>query len=225
MSEAIEDLLRAKGLHLDLNARVMSKLLGRYELFKRILDLPGDIVEGGVYRGAALFLWANFLEIFGASSDRIVVGFDTFNGFSSDLSLHHDRLSSNELMSNNGEFRPRTREEVLAAARDLNLSHRIELIQGDVKETIPRYIEENPGFRVSLLNVDFDVYEPTKHALESLYPQIVPGGIVALDQYGHRRWGESQAADDFFRDKAVSYERLPWASGPDAFVVKRSSSL
>jgi hypothetical protein len=49
--------LTKKGLQLDLSAHALSKLLARYEIFKMVLNLPGDIVDCGVYRGASLFSW------------------------------------------------------------------------------------------------------------------------------------------------------------------------
>jgi hypothetical protein len=51
--------LTNKGLQLDLSAHALSKLFARYEIFKMVLNLPGDIVDCGVYRGASLFSWGN----------------------------------------------------------------------------------------------------------------------------------------------------------------------
>ena len=55
--------LTNKGLQLDLSAHALSKLFARYEIFKMVLNLPGDIVDCGVYRGASLFSWGNLIEI------------------------------------------------------------------------------------------------------------------------------------------------------------------
>src|SRR6202000_2196869 len=89
--------LTEKGLQLDLGPRALSKLLARYELYKMISDLPGDIVECGVYRGASLFQWANFIELFAPHSQKTVIGFDTFKGFSRILSYDPDRQSVSKL--------------------------------------------------------------------------------------------------------------------------------
>ena len=63
--------------------RDLPRVLAHYELFKKIVDLPGSIVELGVYRGSGFFTWANFLETF-CPGDRIrkVFGFDDFQGYS-----------------------------------------------------------------------------------------------------------------------------------------------
>ena len=76
--------------------------------------------------------------------------------------------------------------EYLVALHDQNrpLGHipKVELVEGDACKTIPKYIEENPFLLISLLYLDFDLYEPTKVALEQLYPRVVKGGIVAFDE-------------------------------------------
>jgi len=213
--------LMEKGLHLDMGGHALSKLLARYELFKIVRDFPGDIIECGVYRGASLFQWANFIEVFAPHSQKVVIGFDTFSGFSAQMSRVEDRQSVSQLTENSARFLPRTKEEIQSIAKSLGLAERVELVAGDATVTIPNFVRENLGLRISLLNLDFDVYEPTKAALESFYPLLVPGGVVILDQYGSRGWGESDAADEFFVGKGLRYQRLSWAAGPAAFVVKK----
>ena len=94
-------------------------------------------------------------------------------------------------------------------------------MKGDGTITIRDYVRSNPGFRIALLNLDFDVYEPTAAALEHLFPLIVPNGIVLCDEYAKRGWGESDAVDAFFRDKGVTYHSIPWALSPMAFVERK----
>ena len=65
--------LTNKGLQLDLSAHALSKLFARYEIFKMVLNLPGDIVDCGVYRGASLFSWGNLIEIFAPHSQKVVI--------------------------------------------------------------------------------------------------------------------------------------------------------
>ena len=62
----------------------------------------------------------------------------------------------------------------------------------------PNLLSRNRGLRFSLLNLDFDVYEPTATALKYFFPLLVPGGIIILDEYGNKGWGESDAVDAFF---------------------------
>ena len=60
--------------------------------------------------------------------------------------------------------------------------YEIELIKGDATQTIPEYVAKNPHLIISLLYLDFDIYEPTKTALEYLLPLVPKGGIVGLDE-------------------------------------------
>ena len=100
---------------------------------------------------------------------------------------------------------------------------RCHLVEGDVMKTIPRFAEENPGIRISLLHLDADLYAPTKVALECLYPLILKGGIVVLDEYGCRAWpGESEAADCFLSGlpERPVIKRFPTTCTPGGYFVK-----
>jgi hypothetical protein len=119
-------------------------------------------------------------------------------------------------------FRPRSMDQIMSVANTLNLSHRFRLISGDAVKTIPEFAQENRGLRFSLLNLDFDVYEPTATALKYFFPLLVPGGIIILDEYGNKGWGESDAVDAFFAGQAVRLERFGWSSGPGAYFVKQT---
>lgn len=209
-----------KGLQLDIGSHALSKLLARYELFKMIMDLPGDIVDCGVYRGASAFQWANFLELFTPRSQKVVFGFDSFEGFSETQSDDADKESVSNLMDDNDKFVPRSEDELMSIAGSLEIGHRLKLIGGDATKTIPKFVEDNKGLRLSLLYLDFDVYEATIETLKSLYPLLVPGGVVVMDEYGSKGWGESDAVDEFFRGQDVTFRRFGWSAGPAAYCVK-----
>lgn len=210
---------RRKGLQLDLNGTALSKILARFQLYQRIEHTPGDVVECGVYRGAALFQWANFVEIFSPKSQREVIGFDTFAGFPD----NHTRVNDGDSIRNLAkEIHPRSVDELVRLATELGIDHRIKLIEGDAATTIPSFAKSNPSLRIALLHLDFDTYEPTRIALDHLYPHVVSGGLVLFDQYGDRDWNETEAVDTFFRDQGstVKFVRIPWAAAPRAFVIK-----
>lgn len=196
----------------------LAKLIARYELFKSVVSIPGDIVEGGVGGGNGLLLWAKLIHIFNPISDRKVIGFDTFGG----SILKHTIETDDRTMS----LLPVTdksqtcAETILTKADALGLSDRIQLVQGDARLAIPAYANESFGVRFALLNLDFDTYDATKAALTHLYPLLVPGGVLILDEYGVRAWGESAAADEFFAGSGTSYTAFAWGSSPTAYVVK-----
>ena len=101
------------------------------------------------------------------------------------------------------------------------------IAQGDrVRDALP-YLgmaeveEQNPQLKISLLNLDVDIYEPSVTVLEHLYPRIVEGGILILDDYGTFP-GETKAVDDYFATKGVEAKVLtfPFCMTPWVEVFK-----
>ncbi|MBI3723777.1 class I SAM-dependent methyltransferase [bacterium] len=204
----------------------LKRFLAHYEIFQKIANLPGDIVELGVYRGATLLSWANFLEIRNMGDrQRRVIGFDNFKGFGA--FDPKDGAPAPEVGKKAGGFDGGAFEESLRDAirifdadRFIPYKARVVLVKGDIEETVPKYVSENPGLRVSLLHFDVDLYRPTLAGLQALWPLVVPGGAVLFDEYGIPPWeGESKAVDEFFGGK-VELRRFEWSSNPGAYVIK-----
>ena len=174
-----------------------TKFLACYEIFKKILEIKGSIVECGVYRGFSLMSWALFSAILeSANLTRRIYGFDTFGGLQSISSKDENRFRK----INAGELSSDSHEELseLIKIYDSNrfLGHikKVELIKGEVQQTIPKFIQDNPHLIVSLLFLDFDLYEPTKIAIENFYSRIPKGGIIAFDELDNPIWpGETSA--------------------------------
>ena len=68
-------------------------------------------------------------------------------------------------------------------------------------------LEKNTHARFSLVHLDMDVYEPTSSALTDLWPRIVRGGIVVIDDY-NTVGGATRAIDEFLRDKNIRLQKL-----------------
>ena len=84
--------------------------------------------------------------------------------------------------------------EVYDKNRYLGHINKIELIKGDATKTIPDFIEDNKHLVLSLLFLDFDLYEPTKVAIENFLPRMPKGAIVAFDELDNPIWpGETSA--------------------------------
>jgi hypothetical protein len=232
--EVLRDLLRKHIDDHDLLANLgtfarrmhFMKSFAHYEVFKLIADLPGDIVECGVYKGSSLLSFARFLETF-SSGDRTrkVLGFDHFKG----LELRSEIDGFDPAVGNTAEgwnasaFRDTLFSLVDAFNADsfVPKKARVELVDGDVRETAPAYVAANPGLRISLLHVDMDLYEPTLAALNAFWPRILTGGVVLLDEYAITAWpGESKALEDFFKGSPPRIQKFPWASAPGGFFVK-----
>lgn len=208
----------------------LKRFLAHYELFQKVVDLPGDIVELGVFRGASLMSWANFVEIrCMGDRQRRVFGFDNFAGFTE--IEPKDGAVSKQFKKTAGGFDSAGYEEILRDAisiydadRFIPYKARVTLVKGDVEKTVPEFVTTNPGVRISLLHFDVDLYRPTLIALETLWPLVVPGGVVAFDEYGIPPWeGESRAVDEFFASNKIELElrRFTWSSNPGAYVVKK----
>lgn len=176
----------------------LTRFLALYEIYKRIIPVKGSIVECGVFRGYGIMTWAKLSAILEpVNLTRRIYGFDSFAGFPSlsdaDQSGFAAGIKPGDLYSN-------SEQELieLAAINDSTrfLGHipKINLVKGDAVETIPRFVRETPHLLVSLLFMDFDIYEPTKVALEHLIPRMPKGSILAFDELDNPLWpGETLA--------------------------------
>jgi hypothetical protein len=204
----------------------MSRTLGHFDLYRRIADLPGDVVELGVYKGESLLNFAKFAEIL-SPGDRAkrIIGFDHWRGLTN--FTEHDGFSE-ETGNCEGGWSPAGFEATLHELIDLfhedsfvPKKPRIELVDGDIRTTVFDYAEKNPGLRISLLHFDCDMYEPTLAGLQALYDRVVTGGIVLFDEFGIREWaGESKAVDEFFEGRAPKMQKFGWLSTPGGWFVK-----
>ena len=179
------------------------QFITRYELYKIIKDVPGDIFELGVCGGGGLFSFAQCVFINEPDYQwRNIVGFDTFDGFTNDLNVKDDLNKYSHLKKENA-FSTDSYDElnqlikVHEDFRFLNNRNQIRLVKGDIKKTLPKYLEENNGLIISLLYCDLDLYEPTKFSLELLWDRIPKGGIVVFDEAIMNSWpGEALALNE-----------------------------
>jgi len=181
--------------------------LYKWELFQKIVDVQGSILEFGVYMGSGAFSFLSFSSILEPYNyQRKIIGFDTFEGFpgytDADLTTAEaDPSITTEGFKVAGGLYNDLQE--CAAIQDQNrpIGHiqKLELVKGDITHSLPKFLEENPHTLISLLYLDMDLYEPTKLALELLYDRVVPGGIVAFDEINNPAWpGETKAYLEFF---------------------------
>jgi hypothetical protein len=167
--------------------QAIAKFLTKHELFQRILTVNGSIVECGVLHGAGLLTWAKLSSIFEpANHTRKVIGFDTFSGFPS--VAQEDTKTGTFHAIHKGGLAGSAKAHVEEAVRvyDLNrsIAHipKVELVEGDIAVTAPGYLDKAPHLVVALLYLDFDLYEPTKIAIETFLPRMPKGSIIAFDE-------------------------------------------
>jgi hypothetical protein len=194
------------------NRRIFADLLAREEIFNLVLKVPGDIFECGVYRGNGLMAFHALSQVLEPYNvHRKFVGFDTFTGFPKGTEYDPEFDS--------GYFSDSHLDTLLSAIefqkRDSLISHvdRVTLVKGDARETLPNYLATRPHQIVALLYMDFDLYEPTKIALESVIPLIPKGGVIAFDQAGQYKWpGETLAIKEVLGLKNITFKRLTYNS-------------
>lgn len=190
----------------------LTRLLARYEIFKRVLNVKGSVVECGVFRGFGLMAWANFSAILEPTNlTRRIYGFDTFGGFTAVSEKDHNRFRKVK----EGELSSDSYDELLELIRiyDSNrfLGHvnKVELIRGDARETIPDFVQKSPHLVVSLLFLDLDLYEPTKVAIEHFVPRMPKGALLAFDELDNPIWpGETLALLETIGVKRLRIQRL-----------------
>lgn len=207
------------------DTKLLGKLLHRYDFFNKTKDLPGDIVELGVFKGSGVATFSKFLDIYCPNSNKKVIGFDIFDpGNSSDIlnkDGKFDKGNMNVVYSKVPESEL-SLENVTKRLDNMEIHKKYILVKGDVEETLPKFLEENPGFRISLLYIDVDLDRPTYNGLKYLWDRILPGGVVLFDEYEYHKFSESCGVDKFLKEKNIPYElkSTNWMT-PTAYLFKR----
>ena len=223
-SEQLEGLLDSADLKkftedsfLFMTRQKVTSYLSRLKLFEKIIGVKGSVVECGVHKGGSLMLYFHLsciLEPYGFN--RKIYGFDTFDGFMSVSTEEDEDIFSREVFSD-ADHETLTRA---IAVQDLNrtVPHipKCELICGDAVKTIPEFKEQHPELIIALLYLDFDIYEPTRVALEHFLPLVPKGGIVAFDELNAKKYkGETKAMSQILNINDIRLEKFyfdPWSS-------------
>lgn len=195
--------------------RSIARFIVKHEIYKCILQTTGIIVECGVFNGSGLFTWAQLQNIYEPTNyTRKIVGFDTFSGFPE---VNDDVDNAGVLKSKVGDLNGSSLEELQFSIMKYNneryLSHisNIELVQGNFMETSTKFLDQNPHTIISLLYLDFDLYEPTKKALEAFLPRMPKGSIVAFDEINCNSFpGETKALNDVMGINNYRINRFPF---------------
>jgi hypothetical protein len=203
------------GFYLTCDNSRISKILSHYDLYKKTMELPGEILEFGVFKGASLARFAAFRDLFGGSRSRKIIAFDTFSSFP-ETEYEPDKPIRQRYIDDAGD-QSISRSNMESVLRKKKSDDNIVLVEGDITKTLPEYIKNNPQLKISMLNLDVDIYEPAKVILELCWDKLVTGGILILDDYGTFA-GETKAVDEFFK-ASVKIEKMPYAMTP-SFIVK-----
>ena len=150
--------------HLTLDVGRLGKFIAHYEAYRMAEEVPGAIVECGVFRGTSLARFAMFREMLGNRASAKIIGFDVFSDDYPDTAFQEDQAQRDHWISTAGPNSISVDQMAEVFAR--NQVHNVELVAGDILETLPAYCKEHPELRVSILNVDIDFVESTLCVLE-----------------------------------------------------------
>jgi O-methyltransferase len=199
-----------ESLHKDIVQKVRNNTMTSperiYSLIEAVLyvekyNIPGAIVECGVWKGGSMMAVAHTLTHLGRM-DRDLFLYDTYEGMSEpdDRDKTFDGASAKDLLAINTNREKNmiwaysTLETVQEGMQTTRYpGSRIHYIKGKVEDTIPGTMPPE----IAILRLDTDWYESTRHELEHLYPRLKRGGVLILDDYGH--WiGARKAVEEYF---------------------------
>ena len=202
--------VREEGRDLPADAETMIGLarLDQLEAAVRTIvaeDVPGDLLEAGVWRGGAGILMRATLLALGDEARSVWLA-DSFEGL--------PKPDAERYPADAGDVHWKFPELAVGLAevqanfeRYGLLDERIRFLEGWFRDTLPNA----PVERLALLRLDGDLYESTIVTFESLYDRVSPGGFVVVDDYEAVR-KTRQAVDDFraLRGITTPLERIDW---------------
>ena len=196
----------------------IERMYGLYRAIRYVVDenIPGDVVECGVWMGGSAMVAAMTLELVG-NKTRDLYLYDTFEGMTPPTThdINHDGVHAKNFLNPRDRIDGESNVWAYASLENVrrNLDHtgvsrdRFHLIKGKVEDTIPTSMPN----AISLLRLDTDWYESTAHELKHMYPVLSVGGVLIIDDYGHWR-GSREATDKYFAARAgILLDRLDYS--------------
>lgn len=199
----ISDIEMLRNLGLFLVPTDIKKYLFLNEMYKKILNVHGVIIEFGCRWGQNLSLLHSFRSIYEPFNHyRKIIGFDTFSGFPSisDKDGNSDlAIKGGYNVSENYEIYLEKLLRNLEQESPLNNKKKFEIVKGDATMTVDNYLKNNQDTIIALAYFDFDIYEPTKKSLESIKDRLTKGSILVFDELNHPKFpGETIALKEVF---------------------------
>ena len=214
----------AENVSLFQTVRSLKRLLYLNELYRQILLVHGVVMQFGVRWGRDLAAFDAFRTIYEPFNiSRLVIGFDTFEGFP----FVDPKDGAHKMMVEGGLSVTKGYVEELGGLLEVRrgldpLPHlkRCALVQGDVTETLPAYLRDHPETLIALVHFDLDLYAPTKACLEAIEPYLTRGSIVAFDELASGLApGETEALRDTWGLGRYPIRRSALHSGQSSYIV------
>jgi len=207
--------------NLYMNRERLSKFLIHYEIFKKIKNKKGSIVECGVFKGTSFSRFGMFRELFKMKNK--LIGFDVFSNIFPNTKYKNEKKQRAHWIKTAGSssISDKQLQNIFKKKKIKNF----ELIKGDALKTIPKYKEKNSDFKILLLNVDIDFVETTSCVFENFYDNVVNGGIIIFDNYqgkgtgGLYYKGETMVINKFLKKKKKKILKFPYFNRP-SYIIK-----
>lgn len=212
-------------LGLFLNRQTLSRILFFHDLYQKIININGVIMEFGVRWGQNLALFESFRGMYEPYNySRKIIGFDTFSGFPS----VQIKDGNSEIITKGAYSVTDGYDEYLEKILNYHelespVSHikKYELVKGDAVSSIEKYLNEYPETIIALAYFDFDIYEPTKKCLEAIKEHLTKGSIIGFDELNwHDFPGETLALKEVLGLSKYKIMRTPLNPSPSYMVFE-----
>jgi hypothetical protein len=212
-------------LGLFLKRQNLSKILFMNDLYRKIIDVHGVVIEFGVRWGNNLALFASFRGIYEPfNHNRKIIGFDTFAGFPT----VHEKDGASDIVAI-GAYKvsasyEKYLEDILAYhEQESPIPHikKHRLVKGDATVEVEKYFTEHPETVVAFAYFDFDLYEPTRKCLEAIKDRVTKGTVIGFDQLNdHDFPGETLALKEVFGLDKFKLRKSRYSSVQSYIVVE-----
>jgi hypothetical protein len=169
-------------------------------------NVKGDIIECGVWKGGSMMAIAKTLLNL-KNLDKHLYLYDTFEGMTKpkDIDISYANVPATEkfeeikITDDKSNWNIADLEDVKKVVFSTGYDkEKIHFVKGKVEDTIPNTAPEN----ISLLRLDTDWYESTRHELIHLFPRLSKGGVLIIDDYGHWK-GARKAVDEYISENKI----------------------
>lgn len=213
-----------ENLELYMRPQRISEILALHQIYTKILNVQGIIIEFGVRWGRHLSVFSALRAIYEPYNFyRKIVGFDTFAGF---LEIDTEDGKSDRLykgsMKVSDKYEDYLDKILMLHEAEAPLSHirRTEIYKGDAPVELEKYLKKHPETIISLAYFDMDVFRPTKECLELIKSHLTKGSILAFDELMHPEFpGETLALKMIIDITQYKIERLSTSPYPSYIVV------
>ena len=194
------------------NSRI-AKMLAYYELYKIASKIKGDFVLGGIFRGISTVEFSTFINLFENSSKQKLIVFDEFKKFPK----NNNDLKSLTVIKQMGE-KGITKSQLGLVLKNKKIKN-VEMIKGKITKIVLDYVSSHPKLKISLLNMDIDIFDRELLSLKILYPFVTKGGVIILNDYGVFNY-ETKIIDNFIKNKNLEIKKLSFAKTP-LYIIKK----